>query len=1575
MALCIGGLSQEDKTRGFDKVIVIGIRGTDADVEEQTLRNLIDSHHYSSGISFCDFHTPTNNTGDVQSGYSESTDDYEDTYNTEIKGPKAFDDLNALHKHNAQLLGQAFGFENEIEIFRHLKNSGKKTLYYARYMNTCIWPAAGRFFLADLLNDATSDTLIKSIEDHFTQFVRALGHLPSLRIDTQPYGVLPVTALLPDSPDNRYGWKPSDKDIVHEINWRSFDAKLHEILLKFFELWKDFCQDQNRVPRMADSPDPDRSLISILSMEPVSYKINARPILSDNLQYWIIAALRHSYFGAGSDFEGLNSPEFWAGLWKTTDQQRRDYIARYLAELTGLEEDRIRTSKLLNLFAWNKSDDIDIDFDYFARLSLLLTYNLPDEQEKIKRLIVFLKSTSVLEFLNTVDDPKVIVRRIIDDPHFRKKQPKAYGIREDISEKILQIRDAKENKQLETTQEILDIEGLGVDTLQDLLYSFTNIDYQLLLKFFNTVTSPEEIVRRIKDDPAYIQAGIKTRGVTLSQAEKIMQTRGTLAEKKFSDVLQILAINGIGDDTYHDILFSFKMKTETQNIDLLFNSTLDLFSHRLDAWITSLAYKRLLAMRTEEKRGLYLGAYGWVENLKEDTEPRDNAGYIHAPSRGQAAAGAVLYNAYLTHRENGNSPYKTNLESYRVRKACQIIEGMRQGQPLGALLGYIFESELHDVRLDEYIDEFRAAFPISESEIDRPEEEIDEQSSSASISARNVVNGLSLIRWDEDNNIQDINLGSEQEIDKVVEIKSGVDSNIVNNAISNLKSSFDAVNDLLLYESVYHTIQGNYERAGAFMDARAGKNVFHALESISPPLLGNSFENRVCLFFPKPDEVESAAYVSPRAKTEPRLAKWISTLFNSLDGIRFSYSYRAYKIDINREITNENKDAYLEDLESIPGISTTLAEKILEYKEDKIIKDLDERVEIDGIGGSLDYKLSNWMYLGKDSGEEPFYSPLNINTGSAEDLEKLPGIGLATAQKIVDNRETVGDFRRIGELTKIAGITKTDCDKLRRFCTTGQNVLEFSDLGTDSYGDDLAEEGKLQPIDVFYIASIQPGGGETEIEQRLKYWIRKEHHLNSDDPVELQFSESNAVIYLDLVQLSQQIKKLLSKVSPLRPGDFILPDEEAQSTFSEEDARAFWSRAEALYNDVMSRLNSLADPDDIESKLLKASRFGIPTAVPNGSQRADFTGRTELVIREITKRKNEFDKQKDEISKIFDQENPDYGEAFKEVEKAIKLLLAEDFVVLPEFTTPNPDQLFNLFNQNDLLGDLGMGRVRLWIQQAALTQSSINELENTMLLADALLQTATNNTHFNLRVGQLPYTNGNRWLGLAEDERILFSIGDWHAEALNNGEIPDTVVSRLGDIGRDLSDSAKVLTHSEGQWRVVDEDSEYLLKTQGEHIHVILKSGALNNASIVGVCCGGNIFTDTWLTADKSVCGFKLDGWIETIPEDTVDTSVAFHYDAPNTQPPQSLLLAVPPDRDKKHWEIDDLVRIICDTMELYKIRAVDFEALSTGETDDYLQPIGAFLPTTIVPVDASKKGWKKLGDTDLISEWLSTLE
>ncbi len=58
-------------------------------------------------------------------------------------------------------------------------------------------------------------------------------------------------------------------------------------------------------------------------------------------------------------------------------------------------------------------------------------------------------------------------------------------------------------------------------------------------------------------------------------------------------------------------------------------------------------------------------------------------------------------------------------------------------------------------------------------------------------------------------------------------------------------------------------------------------------------------------------------------------------------------------------------------------------------------------------------------------------SPVNINTADAQELDKLPGVGPAMAQRIIDYREQNGGFQNIEDLKKIKGIGEAKFNKLK----------------------------------------------------------------------------------------------------------------------------------------------------------------------------------------------------------------------------------------------------------------------------------------------------------------------------------------------------------------------------------------------------------------------------------------------------------------------------------------------------------------------------------------------------------------
>ena len=123
-------------------------------------------------------------------------------------------------------------------------------------------------------------------------------------------------------------------------------------------------------------------------------------------------------------------------------------------------------------------------------------------------------------------------------------------------------------------------------------------------------------------------------------------------------------------------------------------------SHQLEA----LRRQRRRTARAAPAGGIYLGAYGWLENVKSEfkeltpvelpddladdfsgadepplTRDSKNEGYIHAPSLNHAVTAALLRNGYLSNATPDNpQSLAVNLSSERVRVALSIIEGLQQ---------------------------------------------------------------------------------------------------------------------------------------------------------------------------------------------------------------------------------------------------------------------------------------------------------------------------------------------------------------------------------------------------------------------------------------------------------------------------------------------------------------------------------------------------------------------------------------------------------------------------------------------------------------------------------------------------------------------------------------------------------------------------------------------------------------------------------------------------------------------------------------------------------------------------------
>lgn len=60
---------------------------------------------------------------------------------------------------------------------------------------------------------------------------------------------------------------------------------------------------------------------------------------------------------------------------------------------------------------------------------------------------------------------------------------------------------------------------------------------------------------------------------------------------------------------------------------------------------------------------------------------------------------------------------------------------------------------------------------------------------------------------------------------------------------------------------------------------------------------------------------------------------------------------------------------------------------------------------------------------------------ININTAGIAELDRLPGVGPVTAQKIIDYRKQIGRFTSVDQLIEVSGIGPKKMEQMRPYVT------------------------------------------------------------------------------------------------------------------------------------------------------------------------------------------------------------------------------------------------------------------------------------------------------------------------------------------------------------------------------------------------------------------------------------------------------------------------------------------------------------------------------------------------------------
>ncbi|MBN1480004.1 hypothetical protein EH223_18910 [candidate division KSB1 bacterium] len=866
---------------------------------------------------------------------------------------------------------------------------------------------------------------------------------------------------------------------------------------------------------------------------------------------------------------------------------------------------------------------------------------------------------------------------------------------------------------------------------------------------------------------------------------------------------------------------------------------LDLGSHRIDAWITAFHYKKLWEMRQGEDEKevvpkLCLGAFGYLENVQANNADESiNAGFVHAPSFNQATTAAILRNGFYQHamkrNEDDNEDFAIDLSSERVKKALWLLEGIRQGQSLSALLGYRFERMLreayietnHELELAQYIYDFRILFPLDEKlppddeETQNPDDNVREK-----IAAQNVVDGRKLLNEYEEN---DKTLKTWPQ-DLLKDEHEGEKKYIKEHVLNRLAEILDSLADLGIAEAVHQSIQGRFDRAEAILKTVSAGNYPPEVEVIKTPRSGIRFTHKVCVFLPEPGSQQASSSengwaVTPRSLIAPQLESWIAQMLGNAGDIKCRYRFEGAEV----------------------------------YDEEIVISEL-------GLS-ALDFLIlaESPLYEKKNTFDqyiENFLGFKNLSEGGNESHKKVE-----FEHSLLKNSgsETVSnDTQNLAARFQLAATISTLLTKSRPLDIRDCLRPEDLDLSDETYGSN--KESETRYIDV--------GFSKNDV-QAFKEQIRDQQSIFQR--VILNFIKFLLPDVYNSTWATNENKLVLSKSYPLEWKPLLEEDQFIIAEMRPESWHPDWQLGRTCFNDAFNYA--------VSSALVDFDRMNVnETSNTETSDKENIDKGLAYLKQHIWSqaRSTLFDllNRLDNISSLLNFEGTNLKEKMERLYEAVDVLFAKQARVYPSFdvTSEATSKVYqklqqSLGRQDELLGsDDEEEQKRLveeWIESVSRVKPQLAHF-HTLQLLDRVLnkkpysaeETRKGNT--NLKVIQLPWE---------PDLTDKTGVNKWIALPFERKQIPT--------------------------------------------------NGKISIVAQVPI----NFFQT------KNKCGFVIDEWVETIPNEIEDTAVAFHYDQPSQEAPNCLLLALPARNDGK-WEINNLVGAIDQTIELAKLRMMNYDYL-----------------------------------------------
>ena len=1308
-------LTTQQAANGFERLVVLGVRLADQPQQgKQNFETLLSHHlHSRGGLEILPQGTPTNNTEQGGSGYS-FRDDADATFDSFYRRtPQYANETDPLARRDGQWLADLLGLSPDL--VQQMPHAGGCDQSEARAMQIALWPGTLGYMMRTLLSPVFSDEEIASTRAFFTRYVSGRGPLPALRIGTQPYGLLLTTAF-------------------ERINWFGLEGratylgKLHGILTRIEADWKPLLDRISYIGKRGG--DPHQILLDVLGLHPTS------------AEYYPLQA------------ESLDQ-KFYELLFM--DQSIAFGLLNLFPSAVPLT--------LLRSFGYAAAEVPDVLNKIFKARQTALTGPLIDdrplsEQDPIRN---YAGTRNYIEWL--IDAAQAGIEHIQQEQGFDGgKKPAALL--------YLMLRHALQLSFYETGVRLQVEAGL--------------------------IENPEASYR----EPAFVHVrepdnSSESRYAALFRpAERITGRDGLLLGDYIAHGLRTIHPNL----REHIEALERLSRLPTARLERIFAEHIDTVTYRLDAWKTGLLAWQLESMRRQKDQpgsdgnpsagipGLFLGAYGWLEPLRpkqtvlttaelppdlaEKVNQRDqaplmrdssNEGLIHAPSLNQATTAAVLRNGYLANEGR----LAVNLSSRRVRLALSILEGMRNGQSMGALLGYQLERHIHDhgpLQVRDLVYHLRRAFPLVANQIEKTSTSDGE--AKESIAAMNVVDGRKLLEHAERVN----NFTYPFAVATLPRRDAGQEL-AMTDALASIRDANDAVADLVLAEGVHQAVLGNYDRSAGTLDAFAKGNYPPEPEIVRTPRSGIALTLRSAIHLsPEPPANPLPAItLTPLARAEPALNAWLKQRLPAPDDVGCDVTF-------TDRVTNVEQTAFISQAQL--GLHPIDLIYRIDAQVDQAVNTLDDRI--------LDYVHRHQAprfdrpilvrYTTRRSGKISWFElqallsslrPLVVGSRPLQpaDLVRQNDASRDEQATVVLSKNVVQTARDVLHTVHGPALDAliTALDNLAM--TIDATLAQFAAVmgGLASY--------RLPQTGVGFLYEWRAGiysNLTQKIDERVKQWddrlARYLARINEYDNLPASTAEPERFKLLQAAEILISTK--LTVPPPPSSGDYRLALDGRQSAFETKraDLLQFVTIPRATFAELLGDVQAVSpltafdpEPFDVTNEEAEVIRF-----------RSRLKQAALLVKEDLVKRIANADQL------ILQHDSASALDKIKLLQQAAKLFFGEDFQLIPRFTLPASatDELANAW-QHSTSGGLtkflrdpkpaGAGRdfpLDDWLHGAARVREKMKQWETVVLLDEAFPGAQPPE----LTPLQLPYGSNEPWLALEipagykiDSDRLLYT--------------------------------------------------------------------------------------------------------------------------------------------------------------------------------------------------------------------------